>query len=59
MKAEGVSFRHAVELLRADAPLSTTAKPASTAAIRQMRRRRRWLQRRMVGGSQKMLRIAA
>jgi DNA primase catalytic core len=36
MKAEGVSFRHAVELLRADAPLSTTAKPAKVSTVRRL-----------------------
>jgi DNA primase len=37
MKSEGVSFRHAVELLRADAPLSTTtAKPAKVSTVRRL-----------------------
>src|SRR5206468_652098 len=34
MKAEGVSFRHAVELLRADLPPSTTAKPVKVSTVR-------------------------
>jgi DNA primase catalytic core len=36
MKAEGVSFRHAVELLRADAPLGTTAKPVKVSTVRRL-----------------------
>ena len=36
MKAEGVSFRHAVELLRADAPLGGTAKPVKVSTVRRL-----------------------
>ena len=36
MKSEGVSFRHAVELLRTDAPLSTTAKPVKVSTVRRL-----------------------
>jgi DNA primase catalytic core len=37
MKAEGVSFRHAVELLRADAPLSAAeAKPVKVSTVRRL-----------------------
>jgi DNA primase len=36
MKSEGVSFRHAVELLRADAPLSTATKPVKVSTVRRL-----------------------
>lgn len=36
MKAEGVSFRHAVELLRADLPLAGTAKPVRVSTVRRL-----------------------
>jgi DNA primase len=36
MKAEGVSFRHAVEILRADLPLSGTAKPVKVSTVRRL-----------------------
>ena len=36
MRSEGVSFRHAVELLRADAPLSGTSKPVKVSTVRRL-----------------------
>jgi DNA primase catalytic core len=36
MKAEGVSFRHAVELLRADLPLGGPAKPVKVSTVRRL-----------------------
>ncbi len=36
MKTEGVSFRHAVEILRADAPLTNTAKPVKVSTVRRL-----------------------
>src|SRR6266699_3211445 len=36
MRSEGVSFRHAVELLRSDAPLGTTAKPVKVSTVRRL-----------------------
>ena len=36
MRSEGVSFRHAVELLRADAPLSTATKPVKVSTVRRL-----------------------
>jgi DNA primase catalytic core len=36
MRSEGVSFRHAVELLRADAPLGTSAKLVKTSTVRRL-----------------------
>ena len=36
MKSEGVSFRHAVELLRADSPLSTATKPVKVSTVRRL-----------------------
>ena len=36
MKSEGVSFRHAVELLRTDSPLWTTAKPVKVSTVRRL-----------------------
>jgi DNA primase len=36
MKAEGVSFRHAVELLWTDAPLATSAKPVKVSTVRRL-----------------------
>jgi DNA primase len=36
MKAEGVSFRHAVELLRADVPVDSSAPPVKTSTVRKL-----------------------
>jgi DNA primase len=36
MKAEGVSFRHAVELLRADVPADPSAVPVKTSTVRKL-----------------------
>ena len=36
MKAEGVSFRHAVELLRADVPVGVGTEPVKTSTVRKL-----------------------
>src|ERR1019366_3070717 len=36
MKAEGVSFRHAVELLRADVPASAVSGPVKVSTVRKL-----------------------
>jgi DNA primase catalytic core len=36
MKTEGVSFRHAVELMRADVPVSSTSEPVKTSTVRKL-----------------------
>jgi DNA primase len=36
MKAEGVSFRHAVELLRADVPIGAGTEPVKTSTVRKL-----------------------